>query len=82
MSLSYSDIASILAEGISFHLNDKEHFARADMKSDNVIIREMTSLASVTIPLETIVDRCEANESGSELTDRTALRQLLAELVR
>jgi hypothetical protein len=80
MSLTYGQIEAFLLEGISFSSQRREFVAKANPDNDLVAITEMSGLRRVSLPLEFIVDRAGAHESGSDVADVAALKQLLGVL--
>ena len=80
MNLTYGQIEAFLLNGISFSAQQREFIAKANPKNDLVTITEMSGLRRVSLPLDFIVDRAGAHESGSDVTDVAALKQLLGDL--
>jgi hypothetical protein len=81
MSLTRTDIESILADGVYFSKGDREFAARATPGTDRVAVTEMTALNRDALSLEFVIARARADHTGSELADVAALRKLLGELV-
>ena len=80
MSLSSKDIEFLLLNGVGCSSGQREFVAKLDPMSDNVIINEMDRLARTSLPLDLILDRAGAYETGSDIQNEHELRRLIGDL--
>ena len=74
MSLTHGQIETLLLDGVYLSCKQREFVAKANSDNDLVMITEMSGRRGLSLPLESVVDRAEVNESGSDVADVAALR--------